>query len=279
MAYQVSRYKQQSPFTKAMHGIFSSLSQTIPQYVGYKMEQKAEQQKRKDLEKGWKQKEKKMQLDFYTAMTKDRDPTVRGRAIAKIEELLGTMPYSAVVGQEKLRPRGMPSLGVGAPSRMPMGPTRGGMTTRQPSMGEIVGGAEQKREAGMTPYQTGQLGLGRERFTLQQKKDQRATDMNLINNYYATDEQGNFSMPYETAKMLEPKVKEAAMRQFGGFKPRLPAKKRPTIFRKDLPERLGTIQTQKERRQRAKQTLQSEGYDSSEQAIDIFLKNPKNIGF
>lgn len=230
---------RRNPALAALQGLFS---QGIPAYAAYKMEQKAEQKRIKEKEKEWKQKEQKMQLDFYTAMTKDADPTVRGMAVGKIEELLGTMPYSAVVGQERLRLPGMPQRGMPAPARMPMGPMAGGvMTARQPSLGEIISGAEPTREPEMTAYQQASIDIRNEHLKMTREKGQRAADMNLINNYYSK-EADEFIMPYEVAKIIEPQVKEASMRQFKRFAPRLPEEKRPTIFRKDLPERLGTMQ-------------------------------------
>lgn len=241
--------RQQTPFQRAMQGMFSSLSQTIPQYVGYKMEQKAEQQKRKEKEKEWKQKEQKMKLDFYTAMTKNPDPMVAGMAVGKIEELLGTMPYSAVVGQEKLRPRGMPSLGMQAPGRMPMGPRVGGMTMRQPSLGEIVSGAPREVEEvdRGTWSQRESIRIRNEQLRMTREKGQRAADMNLINNYNAKDEQGNFTMSPEVAKMIEAQVKEASMRQFGKFIPRVMETGRKGFLGaklKDI-EKYGTMQTER----------------------------------
>jgi len=249
MPYQVSRYKKQSPFTKAMYGL---LTQGLPAYASYRMEQKAEREKKKEADRKIKEAKMKNELDFYTAMTKDRNPMVAGMAVGKIEELLGKTPYSVVAGQEKLRPRGMPQRATLQPGRMPMGPRLGGMTTRQPSMSEIVSGAEPERkkwepateeeykrskEYGAKP-QLGKTPAERE------KERQYERDMNLINNYYSK-EGDEFTMPYDVAKMIEAQVKEASMRQFGKFLPRLPEEKRPTIFRKDLPQRLGTMQIRK----------------------------------
>jgi len=246
-------------FREAFRKLFE---EGIPAYVAYKMGQEEEQKKKKEADRTIKEAEKKARVDVYTELLKDKNPIVRGGAMRELEKVLAITPYSTVVGGEKPTPTGMPGLGAwggklavsglpgeggGSPATMPRGPLAGGvMTRRQPSLSEILESAEPETKPEMTPYQTGQLGLGKQRVGIQQEtlglrqsEAQRATDMNVINNYYAQDEQGNFTTPYETAKMLEPQAREASMRQFGRFAPRLPAEKRPTIFRKDLPERLG----------------------------------------
>lgn len=137
-------YKRQAPITKMLHALFT---QSIPAYAAYKTEQKKEKEKKKEKERELKERRMKAELDFYTAMTKDRDPIIRGMSVEKLEELLGKTPYSVVAGQEKLRPAGMPQRATLQPGRMPMGPMAGGvMTTRPPALSEMIKGAEPSRE-------------------------------------------------------------------------------------------------------------------------------------
>lgn len=284
MAYQVPRFKPQSPITKMLHGLFS---QGIPTYVAYKMAEKTEQDKWKKLKEEWKQQALLKEIDYYADIVTDtkNPPTIRGQAARQMEELLDKTPYSAVMGggggvtsrpqafptvgnapsypEDKLRVSGMPTLGRpnpfspvgglpntwvgGRPAGMSTSPLIGeGMPARRPALSEMLSNMPAQEEPAMTPYQTGQLGLGKERVGLETKrtglaitKGEYEIDMNLISQYYAKDDQGNFTTPYEVAKGLEPRVREACIRQGTNFVPRLPAEKRPGIFLKDLPERLG----------------------------------------
>jgi hypothetical protein len=70
------------------------------------------------------------------------------------------------------------------------------------------------------------LAIEQENLRLRKQKEQYIVDMNLINNYYQTDDQGNFTTIHEVAKMLEPKVREASFRQYGTFTPREQVKKK-----------------------------------------------------
>jgi len=208
--------KESTPFQRAISGL---LTQGIPQYAGYKLQQQHQERERVE-------KEKQRKLDW-----KELEETW------KHEQKMFAIGQKWRILQDPKQEKGL---------RM-----QAAEELRQEGFADVLEqlSTQTPQQKPMTPYQQQSLQMRR-------KGSQRATDMDLINNYYSK-EGDKFIMPDDVAKMIEPRVREASMRQFGRFAPRLPAEVRPGPFRKNLPQRFGTMQlgmptTQKAERVRVK---------------------------